>query len=91
MRLFLINCMICGEPDMQKTDKNTEEIKGILDRARNINGEIGPYKQHFIDEDSNFAVKLENGMVEISAETAGTGEAVSDAVIKEIAGRFEKF
>lgn len=78
---------------MQKTNQYQSGVQGIIIRARQYNSNIGDYVEHFVDESFNFTVKLSNGRVNISSNTAQDQEtmptSISEERIKQIANNFQ--
>ena len=53
--------------------KTTECVRGVIaitDLARELNPDIGSYKEHFIIENFGFVVQLSNGGIKIPRELA---------------------
>lgn len=75
------------------SDKFREGIIGLLQRARILKPEIGNYENHFMNESSNFRVKISNGWLNIPSEWARDQEVqpnwISEADIIEMTNRFE--
>ncbi len=56
--------------DMYKTTENSNGVTGIISEARNLNPEIGIYKEHFINAKFQYTVRLSNGRIEMSKDIA---------------------
>jgi len=65
---------------MYKSNSHTNGVKGINYLARTINPEIGSYREHFINGDYDFRVKLSNGEIVMSIEIAQDYEARPSSV-----------
>lgn len=78
---------------MQKTNQYQSGVQGIIIRARQYNPNIGDYIEHFVNESFNFTVKLSNGRINISSNTAQDQEAmptsISEDRIRQIANKFQ--
>jgi len=78
---------------MVKTDKNKRGIIALTDFARTINGEIGSYQEHFINENFHYIVRLDNGRIDIPVENAQDYEvqpgSISDEQIIRIANSYQ--
>jgi len=53
---------------MYKSNSHTNSVKGISYLAWTINPKIGSYREHFINGDYDFRVKLSNGKIVMSIE-----------------------
>jgi hypothetical protein len=65
---------------MVRTSKYFYGVIGVLTIARNVNPDIGPYQEHFIDENFGFTVRLSNGTLHMSEEIALDYEVLSRSV-----------
>lgn len=78
---------------MQKTNQYQSGVQGIIIRARQYNPNIGEYVEHFDNESFNFTVRLSNGRVNISSNTAHDQEtmptSISEERIRQIANKFQ--
>ncbi|MFN8409624.1 MAG: hypothetical protein U0V45_09825 [Flavobacteriales bacterium] len=72
---------------MNKTTKNTAGVQGMVSLARGKNPSIGSYQEHFINENFDYAVRLSNGRVVVSAESAQDYEAMPSSITEEMIQR----
>ncbi|MHA8061421.1 hypothetical protein PQG22_09110 [Aquirufa beregesia] len=79
---------------MTKTDLYMSGVIGVTSLARTVNTEIGTYIEHFITDNFGFAVKLSNGVINMSIEIAQDFESQSSSAtterIKLVANTFQK-
>lgn len=79
---------------MTRTEQNKSGVIAVTNRARRMNPEIGSYEEHFVDENSGFTVRLNNGAINMSVEIAQDYEvlswSVSPARIVHVAKTFKK-
>lgn len=45
---------------MTKTNQNTAAVRELISRAKKYNDNIGNYVEHFINEEFNYSVRLDN-------------------------------
>jgi len=78
---------------MEKTNKYSSGVQGVISRARKYDSEIGNYIEHFINERFSFTVRLSNGRIEMPMEMAHDQETMPSSItedrIQNIAARFE--
>ena len=80
---------------MQKTNNHLIGVVGVTVLARRINPAIGNYLEHYITDDSLYAVHLSNnGIIIISQDTAEDFETddpdIFDIRIEEVANSYRR-
>jgi translation initiation factor RLI1 len=69
---------------MNKSDKYTAGVYGVVSRASAYNSDIGSYVEHFINEDFKFSVRLSNnGAVTMSVEIAQDQETAPNSISED--------
>ncbi|MDE1206887.1 hypothetical protein [Tenacibaculum larymnensis] len=68
---------------MTKTEMNKKGVIGITKQASLIDKNIGLYKEHFINEDFGYTVRLSNGAIEVPRKTAEDYEVQKGIVTPE--------
>lgn len=80
---------------MQKTNLNRHGVIALVSLAKIINPIIGDYKEHYINENFDFQIKLTNGTIGMSKENAEDYESdpnnVKQSRIIKIANTFREF
>jgi hypothetical protein len=78
---------------VNKTHEYEFGVRGILQRARHYNQDIGEYVEHFVNENFSFTVRLSNGRIVIPRAAAQDQEvmpaSLSEEWIQQIASRFQ--
>lgn len=78
---------------MTKTDRNKRGVMDVTHQVSLIDKNIGSYKEHFINEDFGYTVKLSNGVIRISRKIAEDYEVQKGIVtperIKKIAETYQ--
>ncbi|MBK7382373.1 MAG: hypothetical protein IPI81_03420 [Flavobacteriales bacterium] len=78
---------------MNKTTEYTAGVRGMVSLATAKNPSIGIYQEHFINGNFDYAVRLSNGRVVVSAESAQDFEAqpssITDEMIQRVADSFK--
>ena len=68
---------------MTKTTEYARGVIAITDLARELNPNIGSYREHFIIENFGFIVQLSNGGIKIPRELAQDHEANPHHITRE--------